>query len=222
MADVTKTVQQQVGETVTIMTDNMGTLLKQLTDQQQLANADADQRIKRMGETFNQAIIRLDGILKEVGTINTDTRQAMEQVGQLVDGLQRATAGLTGLAAPISAAAERFAKTGERLEVCVETVDANTETLADSVDRLVQSHGKIQEAWADYQHRFEGIDKDLGHAFEQLDAGVQRYTAQINEFVAGLDQHTADIAGKLGGAVLEFTEAIETLSDTWSSRRPSR
>ena len=92
--------------------------------------------------------------------------------------------------------------------------------LSRAVTNIADLQENIKAAWQNYTARFESVDNALSKVFEELDAGLARYTQSIKEFIEGLDQHTSSIVSDLAGASSELNSAIEELSDIrWRSGR---
>lgn len=191
----TKQLEGAAGTEMQALGVTLGQLTQSLTEQQE------------------SAINGLTSILGDLRHMVTDTRSVLATVSTLTSGLDEATERLRRLADPIAIAAERFEQTGGKLETSVEKIDDGVHAMSDSMTLLVHAEGRMEQSWSDYQRRFEGIDESLGHAFTQLDEGIQRYSTQVSEFIAGLDRHTGDIVGKLGGAASDISEAIDELGE---------
>lgn len=216
----TERFQEHVTNSVGMMSESMEKVLAQLTQQQNLANADANKRIKVLGEAFNQAIAGLQDTLGQMREISASNHEAARMVNSLVQGLDEAAQRIQGLSAPIQKAAEQFERTGDGLSRQVEALGKAAGMVSNATAELQASNSETRAAWVDYRERFEGIDKALDGAFAVLTEGVQAFTTQVGEVLGQLDQHTAEITGKLGGAIQELGETVEELNDTVSRLRP--
>jgi hypothetical protein len=216
----TERFQEHVTKSVNTMSTSMEKILAQLTQQQNLANADANKRIKDLGAAFNQAIAGLQDTLGQMREIGASNREAATKISALIQGLDDAVARIQGLSDPIRIAAEQFARTGDGLSLQVEALGRAAGMVSNSAAELEASNSETRAAWADYRERFEGIDEALDGAFKTLTEGVQVFTTQVGEVLGQLDQHTAEITGKLGGAIQELSETVEELNDAVSRLRP--
>ncbi len=87
MEETNHLVRERVENTVHLMTRNMEKLVGQLAEQRKLADADANRRIKNLGEAFNQGIQKLEATLVQVEDLNKSGKETVQQIGQLVDVL---------------------------------------------------------------------------------------------------------------------------------------
>ena len=69
----------------------------------------------------------------------------------------------------------------------------------------------MKSAWADYQSRFEEVDKSLAGAIEQLVTGADAYREHVQSFVSGLDRELDKAVRLLGGGINTLKDTIDEL-----------
>lgn len=154
---------------------------------------------------LNQSTLKSEQVLTSmtnfVGKLNTLSNvisSSHQQINELSAQLERT-------AEDVQLSSKRAAETLELTRNVVLQMDT-------TIKRLEENQQSTTEAWNQYQERFENVDTSLAKVFEQIDEGLSRYCAQIEQFSGTLDNATSDAIKNLAGAISEFSEAIEELT----------
>ena len=181
----------------------------------------AAQQISNSLSSFEEHTRRLEEISK-------NTIETVPRIGELVGRIDSFASTLGNFHREFSDSTESIRSSSEALRTASEataqsvtvTESASTKVL-DGIRALQQQWTTTSTSWAEYQSRFEGIDRSLSNAFSQMDEGLGRYLERVREFATVLDEKTASAIKNLAAATKELNENLEQLLDgrTGTDRR---
>ena len=138
----------------------------------------------------------------------------LTQVGQDTQGvaatLTRAANDLQVAANPIRLASEMIGnaavQTGDALATQAKAAEAHRQAIGTIGERLGETTDSATRAWSDYRDRFEGVDRALATALEQIKSASAEHAVHLNEQVGKIDL-------ALGNAVDRLSTALEPLNE---------
>jgi archaellum component FlaC len=149
------------------------------------------------------------------GRVSDITEATNAMVSKMTD-LQRATQEAVN---PLAATANEMRLTGQAARAAIEPLNQVAQIIGRSVDqiagvaqRLDIAHaaaGRLIESLAAASQRFEGIDQELSKTLVALQAGLQGFTREVQEFVTGTDENLAKAATQLGNLVKGLQDTLE-------------
>ncbi|WP_336966790.1 anti-phage ZorAB system protein ZorA [Sphingobium aquiterrae] len=138
--------------------------------------------------------------------------------------LNRAANDLQSAAAPIRTATETIgAAVGRVQDALVRQTEAagqNQTSITAIAERLTQTTESATKAWNDYRDRFEGVDKALASALDQIKGASGEHAAHLNEQVGRMDNALAGAVDKLSAALEPLTELAEQIEDLLGKMQP--
>jgi methyl-accepting chemotaxis protein len=179
-----------------------GTELKQLASTlQQLTLALGD-----LPQRFNDTGQRLQLTQQEVGELNNEI---VQQLRHTALELRESTQHFYVVAAPLANAVETFQTMLARLENLTQTLNGFEQSHVRALQSMENTSKNMGLAWESYQNRFEKVDEDVAHIFQQLSKGLDEYRRQVEHFTGGLDSSMNTAVQSLNQVIAELVEALE-------------
>jgi methyl-accepting chemotaxis protein len=216
----TEKLQTGVQEALANVVSQIGGLSSNFGDQMQKAGEALIQRMEVLGENIDKASTELRLTVQSSAQVASQYQQVLTETKGLVSDINSAVVRIQGLNDPISLAAEEFKQSSAQMQLVAGQVGTFSEKIGDSVADIQNAQKGLQENWANYLDRFEGVDSALASTIEELAAGVENYSSRIREYVQGLDSHTSSIVRDLASASSELSESVETLAEVLGKVSP--
>jgi len=179
-----------------------GTELKQLANTlQQLTLALGD-----LPQRFNDTGKRLQLTQQEVGELNNEI---VQQLRHTALELRESTQHFYVVATPLANAVETFQLMLARLENLTQTLNGFEQSHVRALQSMENTSKNMVLAWESYQNRFEKVDEDVAHIFQQLSKGLDEYRRQVEHFTGGLDSSMNTAVQSLNQVIAELVEALE-------------
>jgi len=141
---------------------------------------------------------------------------------RLFADLREAQTGFALAAAPVAEAAAAFRHSATRVENLTAQIQHVSDGLQKTLAELLRFQTQAFKQWQEYEERFSNLDAALANTFHELEAGLERTTILVKNWVAGLDQHTVTIVHELAAATSELRETVAGLSAILLESTPSR
>lgn len=172
-----------------------------------------------------RAIAEAEGGTKAVAGALGETavriRTAATEAG---DGLRGATQPLLAVGERLAIATETARRSNEALAGALTETAAHAKQQAEASRRTLE---QLEAVWNRHVARFDGVDEQLGRAFDEIGAKLRENLGHLARFSAEIDQHTAKAVGHFAGAVEELAEVgteigkgVQALNGHAAARRP--
>ena len=204
----------EVSTSIKEITSGLGGVVKEMSEQIRSATKEATDRFSQLTREFEVAIGDVKASLGGAAELAGKYHEIISKTEIALTGIKDANATLAGIVEPIRGMSSEFVQTSKEMHGVSQKINETSTELSRAVTNIAELQNDIKAAWKNYTTRFESVDNALSKVFEELDAGLGRYTQSIKEFIEGLDQHTSSIVSDLAGASSELNSAIEELSDT--------
>ena len=204
----------EVSASIKDITSGLGGVVTEMSEQIRSATKEATDRFSQLTREFEAAIGDVKASLGGAAELAGKYHEIITKTENALTGIKEANTTLAGIVEPIQGMAAEFVQTSKEMHGVSEKITETSIELSRAVTNIADLQENIKAAWQNYTARFESVDNALSKVFEELDAGLARYTQSIKEFIEGLDQHTSSIVSDLAGASSELNSAIEELSDT--------
>ena len=155
---------------------------------------------------FNDTGKRLQLTQQEVGELNSEI---VQQLRNTALELKESTQHFYVVAAPLANAVETFQKMLARLENLTQTLNGFEQSHVRALQAMENTSQNMVQAWESYQNRFEKVDEDVAHIFQQLSKGLDDYRRQVEHFTGGLDSSMNTAVQSLNQVIAELVEALE-------------
>ena len=208
--------QEQVAGSVDTMLAGLDTTLKDMTAQLDAAGKRMAIQLSATATAFGNTVGTLNDSVGEIHNILLNANNLMSYTDQLIASVRQSLGKATEVTGSLEAAAQMLQDTGAKGADAAASLDRSGQRVAEAASAFQESQAQMLASWEDYRGRFEAVDRSLAQAFQEMDTGLQRYTAFMSEFVKHLDEHTSAIASSLAGAVGDLNGGIEDLTDTVS------
>ena len=206
--------RMEVSASIKDITSGLGGVVTEMSEQIRNATKDATERFSQITREFEAAIGDIKQSLGGAAELAGKYHEIIEKTESALVGIKEANVSLAGIIAPIQEMSTQFVQTSKEMQGVSQNISVTSTELTRAVTHIAELQKEIQAAWQSHNTRFEKVDHALAKVFEELDAGLGRYTQSVKEFIEGLDQHTSSIVSDLAGASSELNSAIEELSDT--------
>jgi len=155
---------------------------------------------------FNDTGKRLQLTQQEVGELNSEI---VQQLRNTALELKESTQHFYVVATPLANAVETFQKMLARLENLTQTLNGFEQSHVRALQAMENTSQNMVQAWESYQNRFEKVDEDVAHIFQQLSKGLDDYRRQVEHFTGGLDSSMNTAVQSLNQVIAELVEALE-------------
>jgi DNA anti-recombination protein RmuC len=166
---------------------------------------------------LSNQIGRFEAAINSMETKMADQRDAFADVAESV---RKITGDIATIINGLRSATQPMANVADKIASAVHDVSGAGESIAQSHDRLrllasqiSDTSARMQEAWLDYQSRFEGVDKSLAGSIEQLMAGADAYRRHVESFVKGLDENLDKAVRTLHSGIESLNDSIDEFAD---------
>ncbi|HHW17865.1 MAG TPA: methyl-accepting chemotaxis protein [Firmicutes bacterium] len=251
LSNITSGVLGTLMEQVREMTEAVKTVIDELDARTKSMMAQMEGRLREvsnsMSESAQDISQRYLAETKQVQALIEELASASDAIGTIVREARSAARMLAESAAPVTSAIQQLSKVSSEFSVTqrqlferVSQIQQEILTSQEAAQRSLASMNDMiasaQNLWHTYKEGFTGLSQELSAVLSELDAGLGEYTERVNkgvaEFLKTLDQHTADITGKLAGAIeelgedigelLEFAEKTKGGVGAWQAATPTR
>lgn len=174
---------------------------------------DTTERTKRLLESFNQGLERLERMNEYVaGTMNM-FQQAQGQI-------TGSTAHLQTITSDMKVATEVFNKSQNDYADRMENLQRLSQNNIDSISDLLKNSGELSQ---DYVDKFDTIRQGLSGIFAQLQKGLSEYSITVQATTQKyLDQYSRSLTettDALAGTIQQQSEVVEMLVDTLNKNK---
>lgn len=238
MGSITQTSQEQSNQIVSKLSDaaeKMGAFLngtiaglsasvqesiKNITDDVNNKQADlialqedTTTQTKKLLETFNQGLDRLEKMNDYISSTMDMFKQAQGQITGSTVHLQIITGDM-------KTATQLFNKSQTEYSTKMEEMQRNSQRGIDAVTELLRNTGSMSD---DYVEKFDLIKQGLGSIFTQLQSGLTEYSRTVQATTQKyLDQYSSSLTqttDALASAIQQQNEVVEMLNETLSKNR---
>lgn len=220
LADASERMSTFLNGIVSSLSSSVQASMKSITDDvndKQLSllalQEDTTSQTKKLLETFNTAMNRLERINENVaGTM----RQFQEAQGQI----NGSTAHLQTITSDMKTATEVFKKgQNDYTSKMLELQQVNSQNM-DKITELLLNSGSMSE---EYVEKFETIRNGLSSIFTQLQAGLTEYSLTVQKTTQKyLEQYSTSLTSTtdaLSSTIQQQNEVVEMLVESLNSRR---
>jgi len=164
---------------------------------------------------LSEQIGRFEGSIDGLDVKLESQRQAFQDVAETVRNITGDVAqtieDLRHAASPLASVSNQFESAAKEIRAAGEAITATHVGLKSLAATIGETADAMKSAWADYQSRFEEVDKGLAGAVEQLVTGADAYRQHVQSFVSGLDKELDRAVRQLSGGIDTLKDSIEEL-----------
>ena len=183
-------------------------------------------------ESVGPLVNQLRSSTETLDLSTTASREILGRVSQTANEVESLKALIKKTHEQLATSVEPMRDASRRMADAAETnrrnADRNAEaaqTVAESVTVLKTQQEETREVWANYQGRFENVDRSLERVFQQIDENLAGHREHVKEFLENTDTYVSRIAGSLADAAGELKTIVEDLVEHQETqgtpRRPS-
>lgn len=221
-AETVEAAARSLQESATANAKASGDAAERMRDELQRSAANMDASVTRLAERLQQ----VDGGLAKQAQAFANVAQ---QEAEVAKSLQSSSRSLQEGVAPWQAVGEQLGQTVRAVEQSLaessRRLDEAFGVTRELAERLTTLTRTLEEGWDAYRQRFEGVDKDLERAFQQITEAVDTQQRRIQDFVKALDKSFSEATDKLNGTIAGMASSAEDLADAveqWSeATRPA-
>jgi biopolymer transport protein ExbB/TolQ len=174
---------------------------------------DTTTETRKLLETFNDGIIRLEKLNENI----TGTMSLFQQAQGQIAG---STAHLQTITGDMKFATQLFNKSQTEYSTKMEEIQRNNQRGIDAVKELLENSGEMS---SEYAAKFETIKQGLGSIFAQLQEGLTQYSRTVQATTQKyLDQYSSSLTqttDALSSAIQQQNEVVEMLAESLNSRK---
>lgn len=174
---------------------------------------DTTTETRKLLETFNDGIIRLEKLNENI----TGTMSLFQQAQGQIAG---STAHLQTITGDMKFATQLFNKSQTEYSIKMEEIQRNNQKGIDAVKELLENSGEMS---SEYAAKFETIKQGLGSIFAQLQEGLTQYSRTVQATTQKyLDQYSSSLTqttDALSSAIQQQNEVVEMLAESLNSRK---
>jgi hypothetical protein len=200
---------QQIGAAIGRASGELDTVTDKMASALENAGTAASSRLNESAngladraEGLAQSLVVAETLTARLGEASKDVQEAAVGVAAVLDGLKTVTPALTA-----SSSAMRNA--GAAISTASETIGNFGEVSNQAATKLSESNERIQESWEQYVDRFEGSDEALAEVVNQMELGLESFTAKVTEFNRAVDSQYSKSISMLTAAIEELDQALE-------------
>ena len=182
---------------------------------------------KNLKDSFDKAVDRLESTIEKMDmsienamNATDSSRQLNEKTIILLDRFDESANAINNIQKKAIDTLVLFEQTAKSIENAGNTsqmsISEATKAIQEikiGINEFKTFQMKLEQVWQDYADRFENLDTVLEKVFEQLQQGLKGFAEATSEFMSDLDQQAAKVTQLFGGAVEEFGESIEEMSE---------
>jgi hypothetical protein len=174
--------------------------------------ADSSVLVSASAGRFGEAANRLNEIQRTHA-------EGMQEVQAVLREFREVHGAFRASAQPLADAVASLRSVGSTLEQQVAAgKDVHAAFAASALSiRGAQEH--MQEAWRQYENRFEQMDESLGAVVAQMTDGARSYTDTVKEFVQGIDGSFKRSLDQLSGVLADLDDAIQAFAQVSVGRQ---
>ena len=183
-------------------------------------NTELRSAFERAVERLDKTVSNLDGSIGKLGQAAKDTEQMSIKTNDLLKRFDDMAQKINSIQSQVNASLNSLEHTAKSIEdsgiAHTANVTASTEAMGEFKDTLTEFRSvqqTLEQIWQQYANRFENVDNSLEGIFIQIDNGLRAYSEATSEYMTKLDQQAKSVTELFGGAVQEFGDAIEDLSE---------
>jgi len=180
---------------------------------------------------FNQAVGRLNSVVEKLDTgignlghAGKNTAQMIVNTRGLLSQFASMTDNLNETQNKMQSALQSLENTAIAIENAGNAAQQNLSQSVITLEEFKTAAGEfsavqqdLQQVWSNYATRFEDVDKTLERIFSQIEEGLEAYAEATSTYMGELDRQAKKVTELFSGAVREFGDAVEDLSDSISA-----
>ncbi|MFK7824847.1 MAG: hypothetical protein AB8G05_11865 [Oligoflexales bacterium] len=120
---------------------------------------------------------------------------------------------------PLIHAAHAISKACNEAQASLNMSSSAAIKISEAVKHMDQINRQTKNSWEAYCKRFEGVDQNLNHIFQQTNTSLHSYSEKVKGFTSELDKHMSKGVVTLAGAVGDLNQAITSLPEAIKSVR---
>jgi len=222
--------KKQSEEMHSILSEGIAKFQKEITSSLSLVNSnlrdivkDSSLLLEKTSEKFgnlfttvssqlNESLSKWDDISQNINLIFEKTQGFVSQIEILSESLLDSQDKMSSMMTP-------FENTATHIAAVTNEIVLVSSALNKNIEGLNSSQLEMKNIWINHEKRFEDIDDSLANTFQEIEAGLSRYTIIVKDFVHDLDKHSSSIASDLAGANSELREAIEDFTEALATNK---
>ena len=174
-----------------------------------------------MSDVIKKPTVELSKSLK---TLQQQVKASGENLSKVSEHSARSTskvleshAKLCEFINPLVSAAHGISEACNKAQSSLNLSSSAAVRISDAVKQLDQITRQTKDSWESYCKRFEGVDQNLNHIFQQTNQGLHSYSEKVKGFTTELDKHMSKGVVTLAGAVGDLNQAITGLPEAIKS-----
>lgn len=205
-----KTGVEASGETFRKAIDASSDELRETTKKLSDAVGEAAQQVERASVGFSQSGDKAAQTAEAMRNVTDSARAVATSMSDAAQGFANAAGPVAEAARAVNQAATRVADTVDADREAATTALAEMRSLAEAI-RATQ--GAAEAAWSDYRARFEGVDRALSQATQNMAETLGDSLTQFRQFAQGFDTEMAGAVGRLSNTLTQIEEYAGSLDD---------
>ncbi|WP_457572505.1 anti-phage ZorAB system protein ZorA [Desulfovulcanus sp.] len=186
----------------------------------EVLNRELKESFERAIQKFEDTVKALDASISNLGQTGHNTKEMVVKTESLLnrfDNIAQSMAmvekGMDRSIKTVERAAESIEKGGNAISNAVTQFQKTLDEFQNAANEFRSVQETLQEIWQAYAKRFEDLDTSLERVFAQMEDGLKAYAEATSNYMRELDKHAKTVTELFGGAVVEFTEAINELNE---------
>ena len=186
-----------------------------------ILNEELNEAFDKAVKKLNETVERLDTSIGSLGEAGKNTEQMAVKTMALLQRFDSMAKDLNGMQTQMKVSMTSMEQTSKSIENANDAVNKNVSASTKALEDIkgvtadfIRVQQSLQKSWEDYSQRFAGVDKSLEEIFRQIDNGLNAYAESTSEYMVKLDREAKVVTEYFSGAVKEFSESVEDLSDT--------
>jgi len=218
MADSAERVEELLGAAGQSIKEQTSGAASAFADKMQTSSSELAETLTPLSNQIG----RFEAVINGMEAKMVDQREAFADVSESVRGITSdivtTISDLHSATQPMANVADKIASAAQDVGGAGEAIGQSHEQLRLLVTSISETSQLMQEAWQDYQSRFENVDKSFAGSIDQLITGADAYREHVESFVSGLDRELDKAVRTLHGGIESLNESIEELVDRHESK----
>lgn len=220
MATASEKMGTFLNDTVTTLSSTMQESVKNIADEVNNKQADlialqeeTTQETRKLLETFNQGLERLERINEHIGGTMSQFQLAQGHIAGSTEHLQIITEDM-------KLATERFNQAQSEYTIQITEMQKISQRSIEEIIQMMNDTGEISQ---DYVEKFETIQNGLGNIFAQLQSGLTEYSRTVQtttqKYLEQYSSKLTETTDALSSTIQSQMEIAEMLADSLTSRK---
>ena len=214
--DAIEKITSQTTQASTDATDRMSQLMDQITSRLSETVKAAENSINKLLEQQKGQIESFDSQIDSSREILTSAKEMLEQMNVSITSVHQMIETIKVFSNQLTTGADQLENAGKQLMQAGIVFNQENEKYLianrESIQQLGNLHGQTLQLINSSTQRFQTIDEGLQGIFEQIEKGLNTYSASARE---SINTYLSDFSNQLSQAVAALSSSIEALEDNF-------